>query len=373
MKPSYDTSGSNEPQRPSRRTKRRVTLKDIGEECGYHGTTVGLALRNHPSIPEATRKKIHATASRMGYHPDPALRALIAHRYEGREAKGFSTIAIISDHPGKADWRSGGYIGAEYYDGIMRRASVLGYAVEEFSVGAKRENEQSIERVLKTRGINAIIVAPLCNLEQPINLDWNTYSAVALGFSLISPQLPRITHQHRDGSQNAVLELLRLGYRRIAYLNPFITEVRVGYGYSAGFFGMVGLHADQVEAFSLIPQHYSNLASEESLGWVKRHQPEVIITSQAHLLPRLRKEGFRVPDDIGFVQLGVEKNSRQENQISGIYENSVTIGEEAVDLVAQMQISYRRGIPPIRQVHLVRGTWISGTTIRRVGDNALQS
>lgn len=366
-----DNPKSKQPAKSSDRKHKRVTLNDVGRKCGYHGSTVGLALRNHPGIPEATRNKIRVVADEMGYRPDPALSALVAHRYGLSEGKGFSTIAILSDHPCTTDWRVSNPVGAEYYQGMVKRSTDLGYKVEEFNVGPKHEGERSIDRILKARGINTVIIAPLYNLDLPINLDWNAYSAVALGYSLISPPLPRITHQHRDGTQTAVLELIRLGYRRIAFLNPYDNEVRVGYGYSAGFFSIVGLHADKVEGLPNIPKHYSNLGCQESVDWLKKYNPEVVIASQSHILAYLREQGFRIPEELGFVKLGVDLNSDPAAQVSGIYENSVTIGEEAVNLVAQMQSAHFRGVPPIRQVHLVQGKWISGTTVRRVGDSLL--
>ena len=58
--------------------QRRVTLADIAKRADVHVTTVSLAMRNHPRLPEETRKRIQALAEEMGYRPDPMMRALVA-------------------------------------------------------------------------------------------------------------------------------------------------------------------------------------------------------------------------------------------------------------------------------------------------------
>ncbi len=350
---------------------KRVTLADVGHYCGYHGTTVGLALRNHPGIPEETRLKIRAAADALGYVPDPAMRALVAHRHGLSKGKGYSTIAVISDRSKADGWRSARDVGHEYYTGMCRRAKELGYKLEEYSIGQDHGLQHRVDQILNARGISTVIVAPQANLDSPLDFKWEAYSAVALGYSLISPPLPRVTHQHRDGTQRSVLELMKLGYRRIAFLNPYEYEVRVGYGYSAGFFGTVNLHSDVVSSCSLVPKDNSNLARPETVDWLKKNRPQAVISSQAHLLDFLRSNGVRIPEEMGYVRLGVEIEKDPKEQVSGIYENSPLIGMEAVDLVARMQAIHLRGVPSVRQVHLVQGKWIPGTTVKRVGESLI--
>ena len=50
---------------------KRPTLIDVAKEAGVHHSTVSRALKNHPGIPEKTRKKIMAVVTRLKYVPDP--------------------------------------------------------------------------------------------------------------------------------------------------------------------------------------------------------------------------------------------------------------------------------------------------------------
>ncbi|MFH1496264.1 MAG: helix-turn-helix domain-containing protein, partial [Verrucomicrobiota bacterium] len=100
--------------------KRRVTLKDIAAQTGYHFTTVSLALRGHPSLPEATRGKIRRTAEKMGYAPDPMLRALTAYRQKQKPSAAHVPIAWLSS--GSRSEAGPDYLFAHYLAGARKRA-----------------------------------------------------------------------------------------------------------------------------------------------------------------------------------------------------------------------------------------------------------
>lgn len=61
---------------------RRVTAKDIADSLGLSRATVGFVLNNTPgqTISEATRQRVIAEASRLGYRPHTAARALASGR-----------------------------------------------------------------------------------------------------------------------------------------------------------------------------------------------------------------------------------------------------------------------------------------------------
>lgn len=341
----------------------RVTLAEVGRRYGCHGTTVGLALRNHPSIPEGTRKRIQNLAREMGYRPDPALRSLVAHRRGRRQDKGYSMIAVIADTPTADGWRKHHPTGVAYYKGMLERANELGYQLSEFTVKPDHSQQRRVDKILKARSVNAVIIAPLDNQEDPIELSWHNYCAISLGFSLHAPVLPCVDHQHRTGSQMAVEALIDLGYRKIAFINSLALELRVEYGWSAGFFGSIHLNEDRVEGLALIPPKIADLCCPEVLEWIQRKEPEVIITAEFRLCEYLRHAGFRIPEDIGFVHL-----DRQDDMggVSGIDQNSKVIGGEAVSFISLLQAGNIRGLPLVRNIHLVKGKWVEGSTVRKL-------
>src|SRR5881398_3589545 len=59
---------------------RRITMRDIAQRLGIDQSTVSLALRDHPRISEALRRKVRDAAGEMGYQPDAMLSALAHYR-----------------------------------------------------------------------------------------------------------------------------------------------------------------------------------------------------------------------------------------------------------------------------------------------------
>ena len=58
---------------PGAAPAKRYTLADIASRAGVYVTTVSPALRDHPSIPPATRAAIRAVAKELDYQRDPLL------------------------------------------------------------------------------------------------------------------------------------------------------------------------------------------------------------------------------------------------------------------------------------------------------------
>jgi len=52
-------------------SKKIPTVRLIAETCGYSRSSVSLALRGDPRLPEATREKILRVARELGYRPNP--------------------------------------------------------------------------------------------------------------------------------------------------------------------------------------------------------------------------------------------------------------------------------------------------------------
>ena len=348
----------------SHKAKPRVTMADVGRRCGYHCSTVGLALRNHPRITEATRQRILKAAEELGYRPDPALSSLIAHRRNLQTPTGVSTIGVLSDSSPARRWRDSHFTGREYFEGMVHQANALGFQLDEFSIGNDHEKQKRVDGILKARGIRSVVVAPMHSLTLPLSIDWSAYSAVAIGYSLPKPRLRCVTHQHRTGAQMAVEELLRLGYQRVALILPFSYDKRVGHGSSAGFFCSSQLYRDRMEFLSYFTMDHNNLCTEEVLGWIRSNRPEAVITSQQHFHDYLVHQGFRIPEDIGYVELGWNRN---RPEISGVNQNSTEVGKEVINWIAALNEVNRLGLPLVREIRLVQGTWVPGKTVRRVG------
>ena len=130
----------------------RTTQRDIARAAQVDVSTVSLALRAHPRIPETTRKRIQKLADRLGYRPDPALSSIAACRWQRkRNVKGIM-LAFLGDNPGSAE--------AElklYHRGILKQAESLGYGLESFSLH-DFPLAQTFWRVVRARGMRGVVI-----------------------------------------------------------------------------------------------------------------------------------------------------------------------------------------------------------------------
>ena len=97
---------------------KRITQFDVAEKCGVNRATVSLALKEHPSIPLATRARVVAAARELGYAPDPMLSALAAYRGRLRPSSFHGTLGWISQRYRTYDWRSVRHF-VDYFEGAQ--------------------------------------------------------------------------------------------------------------------------------------------------------------------------------------------------------------------------------------------------------------
>ncbi len=123
-------------------------MADVAQEAGVSPSTVSRALRNDPRISAETRERVGVIVERLGYLPNPMVSTLMAARRTGVEATGMSTIALITDYGGEKTWREKDVCRWEF-DGMRRRASELGFRLEEFPMAEHGGKIERLEEVLK--------------------------------------------------------------------------------------------------------------------------------------------------------------------------------------------------------------------------------
>ncbi len=131
--------------------KTRVTQREIAREANVDVSTVSLCLNHHPRIPESTRERVLAIATKMGYRRDPALSAIAASRWSNRRDDSGLVIAFVVD-----DMKAAEIELKLYQDGVREQATSLGYRIEIFEL-KRYPDVSALLRVIRTRGIRGII------------------------------------------------------------------------------------------------------------------------------------------------------------------------------------------------------------------------
>jgi LacI family transcriptional regulator len=351
---------------------RRVTMADVAKRAGVHVTTVSLAMRNHPRLPASTRQRIHDLADKMGYRPDPVLRALVAYRGRVSQRRNTPTLAYVTNWNSRLGWKKVTAHPA-FFSGAAAKANELGYKLEHFWLQEPGLTHGSLSRMLYARGINGLIIASHGReMGDALHFDWQHFSTVKIDYFPHQPVLHNVTNNQCDIVRLAVQKVTAAGYRRIGFVMHRGWDHAVDHLWTAGFL----CEQQHLSVARRIPAHIfpgplpvaqwlneTNAPVEAEPGpfgrWMERHRPDVIISKGSFVLPLLKSRGIRVPGDVAFVDVFLEEAN---GVVAGVRQNHETVGAVAVEILAGHLQHNKFGVPEIPTTTFVEGTWFDGAT-----------
>jgi DNA-binding LacI/PurR family transcriptional regulator len=339
----------------------RITLRDIARRAGCHFSTVSLALRGRPGLPEATRSRIRQAAEELGYRPDPMLASLAGYRHERKAGRYRATLAWVTNFPTRDGWRDV-EIYAEYFAGARERAQNLGFALREFWLRQDAMTPARASQILSARGIDGLVIAPQPTPAVSLALEWARFSSVTIGYSLASPALHMVCPNQYRCIKLAMEQLRRRDYRRIGLVMLGASDERVDNNWLAGY---LIAQRSLAAADRIAPLLLDRWDEAEFARWLQRARPDAIVSKCAEALPALRRLGHRLPETLGAAFLTGVKATRET---SGVSEAPLEVGAAAIDYVAGMVHRAERGVPDLPRRLLIDGQWFDGRTVR-----ALQS
>jgi LacI family transcriptional regulator len=350
----------------------RVTQSDVARVAGVHNTTVSLSLRNCPSIPETTRKRIRAIADKLGYAPDPTLQALVAYRKGRGTSRPRETIAYVTNWSSCWGWRAlpaheRAFIGAK------RKAAECGYQLEHFWLGEPGMNQRRMGSMLYHRGIRGVLVAAHRQTEEELTeIDWSRLSAVKIGCHPHGPALHRVVDDHGGMIQLAMRSIRESGFGRIGLVTTQGWDDSSGRAWSGAFMiERANQPASQrIPIFKFARGEHDwpgGQAARQAQGelaamakWLRDYRPEVVVGYSQAVLGKLGQLGMSVPKDVAFVDLCLDQ---VDYQVAGVRQNGEISGEVAVTtLVGQLQRNLC-GLPGVCTTTMVAGTWCKGASL----------
>lgn len=272
-----------------------VSIKDIAKACGVSAATVSKALNNQDDISEATKARIRSVASRMGYMPNSAARALKTHRT-------YNLGVLFVDEANSGLTHE---FFAAVLDSFKRAAEASGYDITFINRNIGHGSASYLEHC-RYRGVDGVIAACVRFDDAEV-------------IELLKSNLPVVTVDYVFNNRTAVLsdntvgleklvgELCARGHARIAYIHgeahSSVTEKRVSSFYRAC--KAHGLH---------IPDEYvRSSAYRDAIGCAKLTHELLALPQRptAILFPddfaavggiqAIREEGLLIPRDISVV------------------------------------------------------------------------
>ncbi|MEO7413304.1 MAG: LacI family DNA-binding transcriptional regulator [Opitutaceae bacterium] len=349
----------------------RVTLADIAVRAKVHVTTVSLALRNHPRLPARTRERIQALAKKLGYTPDPFLRALVAYRSKALR-RNPPTLAYVTNWKTCWGWKK---VTAhpEFYLGAEQKAHDLGFNLDHFWMGEPGLTHDRLSSILFARGINGLIIAShMREVDVALHFDWSRFSAVKIDYLPHQPELHNVTNDQCKIIRLAMQHVMAAGYRRIGFVMHRGWDHSVDHLWSAGYLCeqqnlsikeripmLLFPAAEPVEAW-INESKTEVVAPTSSLErWYTRYRPDVIISKASFVQPGMAEVGLRIPEDVAFADVFLEKSG---GFAAGVRQNYRSVGELAVEILAGQLQHNKFGIPEIPTTTFVQGTWSDGAS-----------
>jgi LacI family transcriptional regulator len=353
-------------------SEKRVTLADIALKAEVHVTTVSLALRNHPRLPETTRRRIQALAQKMGYTPDPLLRALVAYRGGVIQRRNTPTLAYITNWATRWGWKK---VTAhpDFYAGALEKANELGYKLDHFWMREEGMSQKRLSQILYSRGINGLIIASHGReMGDALSFEWENFSSVKIDYFPHQPALHNVTNNQCDIARLAMQKVITAGYRRIGFVMHRGWDHAVDHLWTAGYLCEQQVLAPQER----IPAHlfpepepverWLNESKSKVLpepaafeAWFNTYRPEVVISKASFVLPLFKKMGLCVPRDVAFVDVFLGDT---QGATAGVWQNHTTVGALAVEILAGQLQHNKFGVPKIPTTTYVEGTWHDGAT-----------
>ncbi|MDX2082343.1 MAG: LacI family DNA-binding transcriptional regulator [Terrimicrobiaceae bacterium] len=330
--------------------QREPSLRDIAARTGLSVSGVSRALRSDRSIPEATREKVAQAAAVLGYRPRPAVAALMAEIQRQTPPTYRATVAWL---------RAGDDHSEESYcsrirRGAMRRAEALGYAIEVFSLVDL--SRRRLNHVLKARGIEGLLLAPLPRRRHHLNMDWNDFAAVAIGNSLWRPPLPRVVNHQYHSVQKALREMRRSGYRRIALCLNRENSARTDHNWLAG--ALVHRHLLGLDIDVMLLGDWER-SSDAIVRRLRQTGAEAVLSPHEAFLDFLRRMDLRIPEEMGFVCLDLIDST----DCAGVDQNHELVGAAAVDVLVGQLLRRQTAATTVPMAALVEGCWRTGRTL----------
>lgn len=332
--------------------KRRVTHQDIAKEVGLDKSSVSLALRNHPSIPQGTRDRIKAMADKLGYRPDPALHTLARQRWAGHETGSGATLGYLVDSRMENFQSHFRFIRA-----ARQRAEERGYLLSEFDLAAY-PNLEAASRVLHHRGIRGLLVPQFEQMSGPGIADLPAEHFTVIGLDLGWDDIPfhAVVPDTFEETRLVWREVVSRGFRRIGgvvmkHEPPAMDDfARLGASLAA--------QQEWIPVKERIPLLLSGTRDRAAfLKWFKLHQPEVVVGFIPRIFDWLREAGIEVPF-AAFILL-----HSQYAHVTGCVSQGDSIGAAGVDALVASIGENEWGRPVQRRKLVLQPVWNEGTSL----------
>lgn len=336
------------------RAKLAVTMEAVARLAGVSRSTVSRALQNDARLTAATCERVRQAAEKLGYRPNPFVRTLMADLKRRRAPQSTSTLAFITAFGSRDGWMRHNPSFLQYFEGARERAAEQGFRLEAFWLKDPRLTEDRFNRMLITRNIRGLILPPLPRPLGGLTLAWEHFSSVAIGYTLLQPDLTRAVANFYQGMRLALQELIPMGFQRIGFVTDASADQRVQHAWLAAYL----VYQQGLPAARRLPALISRDARGAALKtWLRDERPDAIIGAHNGIHTWLQQSGSARSAKPPFFSLNT---GRDPNDPPGVNQQSRLVGASAVDLLIGQLHRNEYDLPQQPTTTLIPGVWSKG-------------
>lgn len=335
------------------------TIRSLARQLGLSHTTVSDALRGKGRVDSATIELIKKAAKEAGYKRNPLAGAVMS---EMRRSRGnmFRGVLAAVDHYESDRPVNTASFHVELLSGARNRAAELGFKLEEFTAGRDGMTVQRLNTIMRSRGIQGIMLLPLWHLPDWSSLEWANYSAVYTDYIIERPSLHCVCCDHYRLMTIILNAVTARGYRRPGLYLEAHRDERTQRRFSASFRSYQENSPDLEKVPMLLTAERDQKAF---CAWFRRYDPDVVIAHFTETIDWMKACGARIPATHGFASLNV---LYKKHPCSGLDQQPQELGARSVEMVVAQLQRNERGIPQWPTTTTIPATWVEGPTLRKV-------
>lgn len=324
-----------------------VTQRDVAHACGVHPSTICLALKNSPSIPLETRRRIQAVAEALGYHPNVAARNLALLRTE-RKPGGSLPVAWLNQEDRRDHWRTDPEA-QPAFDGARRQAEALGFHLEEIWTRQPGMTVARLIQIVRARGIEGVIFPVHRRFDDSLlSPAWGDFALVGINDLRLGEWIDVFAPDYYHNVDLAMEELRRAGFQRPGFLTtPRFEAASNGLAHSCFLRRQFAMAGRQRVPVCVAPDS----GNEDAItSWLAEEAPDAVICAESGLVPASELYSGRP---------WILLDSTSEDA-SGVRAVTADVAAAATEAVVGKMRRFETGLRPVNRLHFLKGTWCAG-------------
>ncbi len=304
----------------------RISLKDIALKCDVSVATVSKALNDADDIGEKTKEYIREVATKMGYFPNFAAKALKTNRT-------YNIGVLFVDEA-----QSG--LTHDYFsrvlDSFKRTVEAGGYDVTFISGGVMANRDMTYLEHARYRNFDGVMIACVDFLDPDVGeLARSTIPLVTIDY--VFNDRSAIISDNVQGISDLLKYIYKKGHRKIAYIHgadSSVTQARLKSFYKTA----MELGLEIPDEYILEIDYRDTVAALEATDKLLdlKDRPTCILYpddfSAFGGVNAIRRRGMKIPDDISIAGYdGIEIAMRYSPQLTTIVQDTELLGRRAAE------------------------------------------